>query len=72
MRTRIEVADRKEAEQLRAGLARPDVRAFVRIVGVLDGLPSDRARRRVLGFVADHHAEQQSVGLSGSGEGSTT
>ena len=53
MFTRIEVKNRKEAENLRRGLARPDVRAFVLTMGILDTLPSDRARERVLRFIAD-------------------
>jgi hypothetical protein len=57
MKTKIEVADRQEARQLVAGLAHPDVRVFVRIVGTLAGLPTDRARKRVLSYVADAVAD---------------
>ena len=54
MHMRIEVTNRKEAEQLRAGLALADIRAFVRVMGTLEQLPSDRARARVLQFIKDH------------------
>ena len=53
MKKSIEVTSREEADQIRAGLDMPDVRVFVRVMGVLAGLPSDRARRRVLSYVAD-------------------
>ena len=58
MKANIEVADRKEAEAIRAGLADPTVRAFVVIMGALAALPSDRAKRRVLNYVADHFEER--------------
>lgn len=53
MNVRIPVADREEGEQIRRGLEDPETRAFVRVVGTLVALPSDRARARVLGYVAD-------------------
>lgn len=53
MRMSLAVADQDEADQIRAGLSDPEVRAFVRLVGILNALPSNRARRRVLSFVAD-------------------
>lgn len=53
MRMSIAVADADEAKQLRAGLSDPEVRAFVRLVGILNALPSNRAKRRVLTFVDD-------------------
>lgn len=59
MKATIEVTDRKEAEAIRAGLADPAVRAFVAIMGALSGLPSDRAKRRVLQYVADHFDERE-------------
>lgn len=43
----------QEADLLSKGLALPDVRAFVTIVGVLAALPSDQARGRVLRYCAD-------------------
>jgi len=54
MKTPIDVKDRKEGELLRRGLEDPDVRAFVKVMGSLFGLASDRARKRVLEFVVDH------------------
>jgi hypothetical protein len=57
MKTKIEVENRKEAELIRRGLERPDVRAFVKIMGALEQLPTDRARRRVMTYVADKLGE---------------
>lgn len=59
MTSRIEVANRKEGQQIRAGLNDPAVRAFVKVIGILSTLPSDRARRRVLGFVMDRDLESR-------------
>lgn len=59
MTARIDVTNRKEAENIRRGLARPDVRAFVITMGILEALPSDRARERVLRFVVDKFDEEQ-------------
>ena len=53
MRTTFEVADADEAAQIRAGLEQPDVRAFVRIMGIFACLPTNRAKRRVLTYVMD-------------------
>ena len=61
MKTRIEVADRREAELLKAGLQDTQTRAFVKVMGVLSQLPSDRARSRVLRFVADYADESGEV-----------
>ena len=57
MTARIEVKSRQEAEDIRRGLALPEVRAFVITCGILDTLPSDRARARVLNFISDHFSE---------------
>jgi hypothetical protein len=59
MTARIDVTNRKEAENIRRGLARPDVRAFVITMGILEALPSDRARERVLRFVVDKFDEER-------------
>ena len=48
MKANIDVTNRREADDIRAGLEDPAVRAFVMIMGALSRLPSDRARRRVL------------------------
>lgn len=53
MKASIEVKDRKEAEDIRNGLADPAARAFVVVMGVLLALPSMRARVRVLNYVTD-------------------
>lgn len=52
MKIRIEVKDRAEGDAIQLALGDPETRAFVVIVGTL--LPfSDRAKRRILEFVAD-------------------
>jgi hypothetical protein len=66
MKATIEVADRKEADAIRAGLNDPAVRAFVIVMGALSTLPSDRARKRVMQFVADTFQEQDQGGTSSS------
>jgi hypothetical protein len=58
MRIYIDVATRQEAEQIRRALADPQVSAFVKIMGTLLALPSDRSRERVLRFVDDKFAEE--------------
>jgi hypothetical protein len=57
-KTWIVVANRKEGDQIRAGLADPQVRAFVKVIGTLSALASDRARERVLRFVANSLDEE--------------
>ena len=57
MKATIEVADRKEADAIRAGLSDPAVRAFVIVMGALSTLPTLRARQRVMEFVRDHFEE---------------
>lgn len=58
MKTRVEVEDREEAVQIQTALEDAEVRAFVRVVGILLGLPSERAQKRVLSYVADSLAEE--------------
>jgi len=58
VKTQIEVASRAEAEQIRRALDLPDIRAFVRIIGVLAPL-STRARQRVLTYAADKASDEQ-------------
>ncbi|HMF27591.1 MAG TPA: hypothetical protein VKE42_02400 [Candidatus Cybelea sp.] len=57
MKATIEVKDRKEADAIRIGLDDPTIRAFVVMMGVLKELPSDRARKRVLQYIADYFEE---------------
>jgi hypothetical protein len=64
MKTSIEVADREEAEQVRRALADPQVRAFVKVMGTLLALPTDRARERVLRFVDDTLDEENPAYVS--------
>jgi hypothetical protein len=61
MKATIEVNDRREAEHIRNGLADPATRAFVVVMGALSVLPSNRARKRMLQFVADYFDEQGSL-----------
>lgn len=63
MKATVEVADRKEADAVRAGLDDPAVRAFVIIVGALAGL-SPRARARTLQYVTDKLDEDREVAQS--------
>jgi hypothetical protein len=58
MKTLVNVANQKEAELLRRGLSDPTVRAFVKVMGALVDLPSNRARERVLRFVIDKFDEE--------------
>jgi hypothetical protein len=53
VKAQILVKDRKERAAIERAMADPEVRAFVVVVGVLELLPSDRARARVVRFVAD-------------------
>lgn len=61
MFARIVVENRKEAEQIRLGLEIPEVRAFVKVMGVLSKLPSQQAKRRVLNFVWHSFAEEEAT-----------
>ncbi len=51
---RVTVKNRAQARAIQAALERADVRAFAITIGLLDGLPTDRARVRVLQYVTDH------------------
>lgn len=62
MKTTITVRNRREGDQLRAGLDDPSVRAFVQVIGLLNGLSTDRARQRVLKFVFDRYDEYRTTG----------
>lgn len=64
MKTTIEVSDRKEGDTIRLGLSDPAVRAFVKVVGALGTLSSDRARERVMRFVRDQFEEQNEEAAS--------
>lgn len=60
MKATVEVADRKEADAVRAGLEDPAVRAFVVITGLL--LPmTQRQRKRVLQYVTDKLNEDEEI-----------
>lgn len=53
MKVAIEVKDRAEADAIRVGLSDPVTRAIVVVMGVLMALPDNRARQRVVEYVAD-------------------
>lgn len=57
MKVGIEVKNRREAESVRRAMARPDVRAFVLVIGELEALPTERAKERVMNFVTDYFDE---------------
>lgn len=59
MKIKIEVKDEDEAVAIRRALDDEMTRALVITVGVLLGLDTDRARARVLNFLADKIAEEQ-------------
>lgn len=59
MKAHIEVKDRREKEALERGLSRPDVRAFVLVIGTLEMLPTDGARVRVLEYVSNYFREER-------------
>ena len=59
MKAKIDVRDRNEARAIRRGLADPETRALVVVMGVLTALPSDRARRRALWCAKDFLDEQR-------------
>ena len=66
MKATIEVRDRREADHIKAGLEDPVMRAFVIIMGVLNQLPSKRAKVRVLEYVRDKFEEEQEQKLEPS------
>lgn len=53
MKAAIDVQSRREGDAIRIGLEDPIMRAMVLITGALRDLPSDRARERVMRYVAD-------------------
>lgn len=61
MKTVVEVASRKEARFVRLGLAAPEVKAFVVVMGILSTLPTQRSKERVMKYVQDHFDETGSV-----------
>ena len=62
MKVSIEVKDRQERDALLAAMANPAARAQTLVAGILLQLPSDRARRAVLTFVADVLDEEHADG----------
>lgn len=61
MKAGVEVADRKEANLIRRGLADPETRALVKTMGALLTMPTDRARARALWFVQDQFEERKNA-----------
>jgi hypothetical protein len=48
MKARIDVKDRTEADHITAALEDPETRAYVVVLGILQQLPDDAARVRVV------------------------
>ena len=69
MKAKIDVKDKAEAAAIQTAMSKDTVRAFVIIVGVLETLPSDRARERVLNYVKDLLDEQSTTELLKNAEG---
>ena len=59
MKRTIEVINKREGELIAAGLAIPEVRAFVKVVAALHSLPTDRARVRVLTWLQSKGNEER-------------
>ena len=59
MKVTLEVKDRAEREAVQRAWQKPELRAFIVIAGLLDGLPTDRARARVLNYAADKVRDEQ-------------
>jgi hypothetical protein len=57
----IPVANEDEREAIQCALMLPDIRAFVIMIGVLNRLPTNRARERVLNWIADHAEEADAL-----------
>lgn len=70
MKVTVDVKDKQEKSAVIAAMSDPVTRAFVLIMGTLMQLPNDRARKRVLSFVADHEDERKnhSVTLTATGD----
>jgi len=67
MKVSIDVKDKRERDAMRLGLEDPSVRAFVVVMGILKGLPSGRARKRVLTYVQDRLEEDADAESSNGG-----
>jgi hypothetical protein len=61
MKATVDVKNRAEKDALERAWQDDTCRAFVIVMGTLLDLPSDRSRARVLSYVADLVAEQQSA-----------
>ncbi len=62
MKTAIDVENRREGELIKLGIADPETRALVKIMGVLAELPTKERKRRVLKFVVETLTEFDSDG----------
>lgn len=56
MKAKVEVESRQEADLIRRGLAEPEVRALVNIMGALAGR-SDQTKWRIMRYVKGHFDE---------------
>lgn len=57
MKVEIDVQDQQEADAVRAAWADPTTRVLILTVGILQLLPTDRDRARILRYVEDKLAE---------------
>ncbi len=54
MKTLVEVENRKEAELIKRGLADPEVRALVKVIGALSPIRSKNMRKLVLDMAEEY------------------
>jgi len=62
MKAKIDVKDKHEAAAIMRAMEKPDVRAMVVCIGVLETLPNDAARQRVLQYVSDLLVQKEPAG----------
>jgi hypothetical protein len=62
MKVSIDVTSRAEADALKLAMEDPVTRTITTMSGMLVGLPSDRARRRVLRWMLDSWADDTLAG----------
>jgi hypothetical protein len=61
MKTVIEVDDRKESKLIRQGLADPEVRAFVKVMGALSTSSGSGMKELVMKFAKVYFDEKQRI-----------
>ena len=53
MKTTVEVESKAEGEMIKLGLAEPESRALVKVMGALAPLPTRVRKQRVIKFITD-------------------